>query len=128
MKIGAEIMNRSEEHSKFDRTWVSFFGVEALVYAEMWNCLDLEALAEEDDVFKSAEPAHLLWAGLFVTTYASESVLMKICGCDCEDTLRKWMWIFIEAGSDLMDEVVSASPTVFDLSLVLVVVFSQAVA
>ena len=105
--IGSEIMNRSEEHSKFDRSWISFFGVEPLVYAEVWHRLDLVSLAEEDDVFKSAEPMHLLWAGLFATTYPTESILIKICGCDSEDTLWKWVWLFIEAVSNLVDEVVS---------------------
>ena len=86
-ELGAAIMNWSEEHSEFDWSWISFFGVDPLVYAKAWDMIDLDSLVQEDHVFKSAEPSHLLWAGLFATTYVSKSILIHMCGCDCEDML-----------------------------------------
>ena len=51
----------------------------------------------------ACKPKHLLWAVIFLKTYTTESSLAVAIGVD-EKTLRKWIFIIINAISDLEDD------------------------
>jgi hypothetical protein len=59
-----------------------------------------------DDLKKSASPAHLLWALLFLKSYCHEKYLASMLGVQPK-TVRKWVWYFLNAVADLAEYVVS---------------------
>lgn len=111
--IGAEIMDKSPPSllkskratttETFESRWVSFFNAEPEVCLDVWNRLKGQSF---DGILDGGEPMHLLWACFFLQVYATESVLSGPCQCD-EDTLRLYVWRFVEKISYLEAEVVS---------------------
>ena len=55
---------------------------------------------------KKSLPKHLLWALLFLKSYATEPFLAGLVGVS-EKTLRKWVWAMIGAVNMLYSRVVS---------------------
>lgn len=107
-RLGNQIMNRSSSGSQsaFESRWQQHFNAEPDVCLEVWNRLEVEDHWESGPDDRSAEPQHLLWALLFLKTYATESVLAGMCGGVDEDTFSTWAWRFIEKISYLDSEVV----------------------
>jgi hypothetical protein len=50
-------------------------------------------------------PKHLLWALLFLRSYLKEDILERLIGSS-KKTVRKWVWLFVEAIADMKDYVV----------------------
>lgn len=53
----------------------------------------------------------MLWALMFLKTYAKESVLSGMAGSVDEKTFRKWVWLFVCAIASLESNVVSTTAT-----------------
>jgi hypothetical protein len=68
----------------------------------LWNMLEDEIAAMDGPPIL----AHLLWALMWMKTYAKESTLSSAAGVD-EKTFRKWMHFFVDAISNLEYKVVS---------------------
>ena len=114
--VGAEILNRAApltttmggcHHRRsraFNERWTAHFHVEPEVCEDVWKRLDI---TEFDGIEEEGEPCHLLWAFLFLKTYATLSVLSSMCGGVDEDTISKWVWIFVSKISYLENDVVS---------------------
>jgi hypothetical protein len=54
----------------------SEIGTLYVVCSELWNYID----PQDNDDLKNAEPKHLFWALLFLTTYSMEPVLRQVVG------------------------------------------------
>jgi len=88
--LGGELMNRhaAGNAADFDTRWMSCFGAEPEVCADVWRRLEVEEADPDAPDDKIAEPSHLLWSLLLLKTYETEPVLSGICGgCD-EGTFR----------------------------------------
>jgi hypothetical protein len=55
---------------------------------------------------RKALPKHLLWALIFLKSYATEPFLAGLVGAS-EKTFRKWIWLMIETISRLYSKIVS---------------------
>ena len=75
------------------RRFRSFFGVCPETCVILWKLL-------ASFVPRMAIPHHLLWALLFLKTYATEHVNATIAQVD-EKTFRKWSWKFVVLLSEL---------------------------
>ena len=112
--VGAEILNRAapllsmagtrRRSRAFNERWTAHFHVEPEVCEDVWKRLEI---TEFDGVEEEGEPCHLLWAFLFLKTYATLSVLSSMCGGVDEDTISKWVWVFVSKISYLEFDVVS---------------------
>jgi hypothetical protein len=76
------------------------FGTSPKVCALLWQKIDLSLMPN------GAKPCHLLWALMFLKLYCAEPVLATLAGGVHEQTLRKWVWLFVDAISDLQYEVI----------------------
>jgi hypothetical protein len=109
-RLGADIMRRCPESGSevvFERRWMSFFGVDAVVCVDTWTRIGIDLNNAEDPADKSAEPVHLLWALLFLKQYGTEAQLAAHAGAVDEKTFRKWSHLFVKKRSYLMCDVVS---------------------
>ena len=111
--IGADIMNRSPPsifsggHSRaFNERWAAHFQVEPEVCENVWTRLDT---TEFDGSDEEGQPCHLLWLLVFLKTYATWPVISSMCGGIDEDTVSKWVWIFVCKISYLEFDVVCLS-------------------
>lgn len=107
-------MNRDPEgrsEAVFERRFLSFFGVELVVVAQVWELLLVPAAPEDDPELNGARPEHLLWALLFLKKYGDESEHAALCGAAKgavdEKTFRKWSKIFVNRISWLICDIVS---------------------
>jgi hypothetical protein len=87
---------------KVDKLWKAFFGTSPVVAADIWSRLDPRATVNPRSHLR-----HLLYAFVFLKVYGMEKMHGKIVGVDGE-TFRKWSWVFVDAISGLLDEVVSS--------------------
>lgn len=78
----------------------SIFGTDPRIVADIWN-----RIQPWRTISSVAKPHHLLWALLFMKSYATESLCAAMCGVT-EKTFRKWQFIFCEAISNLKDHVI----------------------
>jgi len=77
-QIGSEIMGRSLEsrsEAVFERRWMSFFGVDAVVCVNAWTRIGIDINNPQEPEDKTAKPAHFLWGLLFLKKYGSEEDL-----------------------------------------------------
>ena len=93
------------EAAQSDRSYVTqnqhfkvICGVHPTVCMIVWGELKWSMLVKD-----ACKPKHLLWALIFLKTYATESSLVVAIGVD-EKTLQKWIFIIIYAISDLEDD------------------------
>ena len=77
------------------------FGTSPLICSITWSFLVLTS-----SVPRGGRPEHLLWALMFLKTYATTNVLSSIAKVD-EKTVRLWIWRFVEAISYITDQIVS---------------------
>ena len=124
--VAMEVLARTPVGSEKirNRRLIANFGALPEVYSILWKkCLSSgndvfcennekkieEKLKKNEDIQQKKppyKPKHLLWALHFMKTYKTEEVLASTLGhCD-ESTLRKWIWIFIEAIAALKNDVV----------------------
>lgn len=75
------------------RRFLSMFGISPLVCSKLWVLLS-------QNVESCITPHHLMWALIFLKSYNTEEVNKSIIGSD-EKTVRKWVWIVIDAISRL---------------------------
>jgi hypothetical protein len=88
------------------RLFREFFGTSVEAVAIVWDLLARDSLLPE-----KGRPKHLLWALHFMKAYPKQgpgcSVVGASAGAVDPKTFRKWVWVFIGAIADLVDEVVS---------------------
>ena len=98
-KLGTEIVTRDPAAANLElRDYVAFFGTSPTIVSELWNLIDNKV--------KSAKPMHILWACMFMKLYIPEDALCILLGTS-KNTMRKWMWYFIEEISLLSVKIVS---------------------
>ena len=103
---GRDMMNRSTKKmgaiETEDRRFRELFGVGPLVALLAWQLLNVHNLVPQGGTF-----LHLMWTLAFLKVYPTETVLAGLCGgCDTK-TVRKWIWLFVYALSNLEPYVVS---------------------
>ena len=95
--IGSSLCKKAKGISKRQflqhRKYIALFGTTPPVCARLWILLKQYRSLR-------GEKKHLMWALLFLKTYATESVLSCIIGSD-EKTIRKRFWIYIDALAEL---------------------------
>jgi hypothetical protein len=94
IKQGAAIMPQV-------RKFRSKFGTGPEVCAALWLLLFPDLIADEKAC------AHILWALMWLKTYAKEEPLTLLGGGVDAKTYRKWAWFYINAIADLEPDVVS---------------------
>jgi len=83
----------------------SWFGTGSIVVALTWCRLHFSGwLSKTHDV---SRPVHLLWALLFLQTYATEPTLAAQVGGVDKKTFQKWAWFYLEGVANLASKVVS---------------------
>ena len=80
-----------------DRDFRALFGICPDVVADLWRQAQFPS---------KAEPKHLLWALMFLKTYATEPMLCAIAGTT-RKTFRKWSWPVVTAIASISFDVVS---------------------
>ena len=82
------------------------FGTSLLVVSKVWSML-----LEEDVLPEGGRPKHLLWALHFLKVYPLQAPGCAAVGASGgavdPKTHRKWVWAFIDAIAELVDNVVS---------------------
>jgi hypothetical protein len=86
-----------------DRRFRELFGCGPLVALALWVRIVENELAPPKGIIR-----HMLWALLFLKTYATETILCQMVGVKDKKTFRKWSWKFVEAISMLEPIVVSS--------------------
>ena len=89
-----------------DRHFREFFGTSIGLVMMVWDLLVDHSLLPEKGL-----PKHLLWALYFLKVYPKQSPGCSVVGASAgavdPKTFRKWVWAFIVAIAELVDEVVS---------------------
>lgn len=85
MRREAALSQRTGSRAVFLRRFKGFFGAPPVVISTMWGRLTHP---------ERALPCHLLWALLFLKSYANEHQCAALCAVD-EKTYRKWSWLFV---------------------------------
>jgi hypothetical protein len=89
-----------------DRHFREFFGTSIGLVMMVWDLLVHHSLLPEKGL-----PKHLLWALYFLKVYPKQSPGCSVVGASAgavdPKTFRKWVWAFIVAIAELVDEVVS---------------------
>jgi len=87
------------------RDFSSLFGTKVEVVFIVW-----QKLTSTGNMPHGGKPKHLLWALLFLKTYATETIMLRIIGSgggvQNRTTLRKWVWLFVHAIESLKPLVV----------------------
>ena len=91
IEIAAEIFRRQLGNSEVivKRRFRGLFGISVDVCVQVWNLLGKR-------IPEASHPRHLLWALLFLKSYANETVISAMTGSD-EKTQRLWIWQFVRA-------------------------------
>ena len=89
-----------------NRRFIALFGVLPKVIAKVWELLEeWEILEQLQEGFKKV---HLCWAFIYMKVYANETAMRQMVGGNPDEkTLRKWIWEFLEAISELEPHLVS---------------------
>jgi hypothetical protein len=82
-----------------DRDFRALFGVGPGVVCQLWQRCSFPP---------KTMPKHLLWALLFLKTYATEPVLCSIVGTT-RKTFRKWSWPIVKAIAAEAADIVSVN-------------------
>ena len=98
-------MNRSEAKmgaiETEERRFRELFGVGAMVAMATFSWLNYVDRLPQGGTLK-----HFLWTLCFLKVYATETVMSSLCGGADPKTIRKWVWRFIFALSELEEHVV----------------------
>jgi hypothetical protein len=89
------------------RAFRETFGTSVLIVSKLWSML-----WEEDILPEGGRPKHLLWALHFLKVYPLQAPGCAAVGASGgavdPKTHCKWVWAFIDAIAELVDEVVSS--------------------
>jgi len=105
-----DIMSRASRKvglaAREDRRFREHFGAPFAIVRMVWDML-----VEGGLLPKKGKPKHLLWMLYFLKCYPKESpgcaVVGGSRGAIDPETMRKWVWLFLECINNLADEVVS---------------------
>ena len=97
----AKKKDKSRTHKTNVRFFRSAYGSSPEVCSHTWEYLIHYKVAPE-----KAEPEHLLWALMFLKSYATEAFLSALVGVS-EKTFRKWIWQMINSISGIYNKIVS---------------------
>jgi hypothetical protein len=108
--LARDIQNRGARQTGTDRMeaqhFCEFVGTSLVIVEKLGELLDRESLLPY-----GCDPKHLLWALHFMKVYPKQSTGCSAVGASAgavnPKTHRKWIWAFIEAFAELIDEVVS---------------------
>ena len=103
MHLLKRVGQRWDSSLAMKRRWRGSFGICPRVCAHLWL-----ALPHAIDAPRGVLPMHLLWALMFLREYMKEESLAKQCDGVDEQTIRKWVWIMVNAISLLEAKVVRA--------------------
>ena len=95
--IGRSVQGKSLSHESRERHFWALFGVGPCACSDLWRLCEFS---------QETKPKHLLWALLFLKTYATEAVLCTLAGTT-RKTLRKWIWRIIFSMDNKKGSVVS---------------------
>jgi hypothetical protein len=98
---GKEITGGTEREAS--KLFNSQFGASPFICSHIWRMIELH---RGGNIMPGACPKKLLWAMLFLKTYAKEDTRKKLCEAD-KKTLRKWVWYFVNEIASLAPYVVS---------------------
>ena len=87
------------------RKWTSQFGACPCVCESVWSRLRLIVTPPE-----GVKPVHLLWTLVFLKTHATKATLGIPFGGMHEETVRKWVWFFVDGVAQLESMVVRRVP------------------
>jgi hypothetical protein len=112
--LGCDIQNRRMRQlgakAVEDRRFKEFFGTSIIVVEILWEMLYENGLLPDN-----GQPKHLLWMCYFLKCYTKQalgcSVFGGTSGAVDPKTMQKWVWEFIDSVGELVDEVVSTSPS-----------------
>jgi hypothetical protein len=101
--LGLQIAKKKDARSnKAERRFFqSAYGTSPEVCSHTWDYVNHYKV-----VPRKASPHHLLWAMIFLKSYASEAFLSALVGTT-EKTYRKWIWVMVKSISRLYSKVVS---------------------
>lgn len=85
------------------KLFITQFGTTPLICCTLWLMMSAKL---GNNMLRGACPKKLLWALLFLKTYAFEGTRKTICKAD-QKTIRKWTWYFIHQVAELAPDVVS---------------------
>ena len=109
-QFGMSIIAREpSKKNNNNRTFRSFFGCDPDTVNFVWRAI----MARHGGVIKGSHCQHLLWALLFMKTYATEEVLSSMCSADPK-TFRKWTKIYTKEISRLLSQEVRESAFTFN--------------
>jgi hypothetical protein len=100
-EYGKEITGGSTKETP--KLFISQFGTSPFICSILWMMINEK---NGDNLMRGSCPKKLLWALLFLRTYAKESTRRKLCNAD-QKTLQKWVWYFVTLIADLAQDVVS---------------------
>ena len=89
LKLTTASLDGTTEH----RRWMSCFGAEPSVVAELWTRINPEKMMP-----RGVKAEHIMWALYFLKVYNVEEVnTQNVDGNPVEKTFQKWVWLFVEA-------------------------------
>lgn len=91
-----------------DRDFRDIFGCGPNVALLTWRLLE-----EYDLIPEKGTADHFMWALLFLKGCSTEARNKINCGGADKKTMRKWMWLFVQALADLEPYTVSSLPIPF---------------
>jgi len=87
--IGERILGRCHAGREVGRTFIALFGLRPFTIFKLWRLI-----VEESGRDFHFSPKHLMWALLFLRTYAKEEMLATLVGVT-EKTFRRWVWLIV---------------------------------
>ena len=99
-----------------ERRFQAFYGTYPFIAAILWY--ELAVAHPWTQRQNGCQPEHLLWALLFLKTYATENLLSAVIGTD-EKTYRKWVWFILEGLSRMSPKLVSSCFGIREVSIIL---------
>ena len=108
-----EMMNRENRQAGTateDRRFRELFGCGPIVALMLWNLIMTETMVPGSTV------VHMLWALMFLKTYAKETTLCSLAGGVDEKTFRDWSWPLVSAIADLEPLIVSTGMNIVSLN------------
>ena len=119
-KAGRPIRSAGTE----ERHFREFFGTGPFVVSQLWNLL-----AQNDFIPPGGELRHLLWTLHFLKAYPKQAAVCSTVGGSAgaidPKTLRKYMWPFIRAVTDLEPAVVRKNDSVLYVFRIQLTLFPQ---
>jgi hypothetical protein len=87
--------SQAVEHNKFR----SFFGCSSEVATDLWNRI-------ENGLRQRSLPKHLLWTLIFLKTYATEEIHIRLVGWVDPKSYRDWVWYMLMKIVEIKEDII----------------------